>query len=333
MEGSQRRPPMNPFRLNGCRSAASFTLPLPAPPTIIGVATAKAIICSAIPSLHQSPAANSGKMKWYSPARPSRLLTGFSIFPAYRNIMNVRLRHKQVPMPPSTSSVSFMPYSSIVKQASLFSGVNETPVTAIQMPGKQSAPWQPIAVKPPPPSSHEFPPWMLTWSLSPIPSGDHRACQTGLRQQWLDNNPDSGPFRILATHEPGAPRNRASPFPRPIVRVRLKQLRGRSTKLRFIFVSMNEYQNVGSIKTSAEIPQCLPLQRPPLRKCVAPAISLGKRSHRNSRKNNVSAEPAGHFIASDIIVGDSSPSFIQRRDRRVSHGSPRSAIRRNYRQG
>jgi glucose dehydrogenase len=190
--------------------------------------------------------ADTGKMKWYHqlvhhdlwdfdlPPTPVLLDVG----------VNGRgVNRKKVPIIAQSGKVGFMHILNRETGEPVF-GIKETPVTASQVPGEQSAPTQPIPVKPPPLVRMSF--TMDDLVTAADTTEEHaKACRDFVEKAGGVYN--VGPFTPWLYHESGAPPKSSVIFPGPIGG---SDWGGSAAdpKLGYIFVSVNEYGDVGWIQ-------------------------------------------------------------------------------------
>jgi glucose dehydrogenase len=188
--------------------------------------------------------ADTGKMKWYHQL-VHHDLWDFDL-PPTPVLLDVTVNGTKVPIIAQSGKVGFMHILNRETGKPVF-GINETPVTASQVPGEQSAPTQPIPVKPPPLVRMSF--TMDDLVTAADTTEEHaRACRDFVEKAGGVYN--SGPFTPWLFHEPGAPPKSSVIFPGPIGG---SDWGGSAAdpKLGYIFVSVNEYGDVGWIQKAA----------------------------------------------------------------------------------
>ena len=189
--------------------------------------------------------ADTGKMKWYHQL-VHHDLWDFDL-PPTPVLLDVTINGKKVPIIAQTGKVGFMHILDRETGKPVF-GIKETPVTSSQVPGEQSAPTQPIPVKPPPLVRMSFTPDDLVTAADT--TEEHAsACRDFVEKAGGVYN--AGPFTPWLYHEPGASPKSSVIFPGPIGGSDW----GGSTAdpgLGYIFVSVNEYGDVGWIQKASD---------------------------------------------------------------------------------
>jgi quinoprotein glucose dehydrogenase len=185
--------------------------------------------------------ANTGKMKWYFQL-VHHDLWDFDLPPA-PILLDVVINHKKVPILGQTGKVGYMHILNRVTGKSVF-GFKEAPAPRSEVPGEQTAATQPIPLKPPPFGRVSFS--MKDLVTAEDTTEEHaKACQEFVKRSGGLYN--AGPFTPWVYHEAGAPPASSVVFPGPI---------GGSDwgggaadpKLGYIFVSTNDYGDVGWIE-------------------------------------------------------------------------------------
>ena len=157
------------------------------------------------------------------------------------------IKGKKVPIIAQSGKVGFMHILNRDTGEPIF-GIKETPVTASQVPGEQSAPTQPIPLKPPPLVRMSF--TMDDLVTAADTTEEHAAaCRDFVEKAGGLYN--TGPFTPWLYHEQGAPPKSSVIFPGPIGG---SDWGGSAAdpKLGYIFVSVNEYGDVGWIQKASD---------------------------------------------------------------------------------
>jgi glucose dehydrogenase len=188
--------------------------------------------------------ADTGKMKWYHQL-VHHDLWDFDL-PPTPVLLDATNNGRKVPIIAQTGKVGFMHILNRETGKPVF-GIRETPVTASQVPGEQSAPTQPIPIKPPPLVRMSFS--MDDLVTAADTTEEHaQACRDFVEKAGGVYN--VGPFTPWLYHEAGAPPKSSVIFPGPIGG---SDWGGSAAdpKLGYIFVSVNEYGDVGWIQKAA----------------------------------------------------------------------------------
>ncbi|HTR37085.1 MAG TPA: PQQ-binding-like beta-propeller repeat protein [Bryobacteraceae bacterium] len=194
--------------------------------------------------------ANTGKMKWYFQL-VHHDLWDFDLPPA-PVLLDVEIDHKKVPVLAQAGKVGYMFILNRVTGESIF-GFKETPVPQSQVPGEQTAPTQPIPLKPPPFGRMSFSIKDLVTAKDT--TEEHaKACREFAEKSG--GLISAGPFTPWVYHEAGAPTASTVVFPGPIGG---SDWGGSAAdpKLGYVFVSTNDYGDVGWVeraKPGARIP-------------------------------------------------------------------------------
>src|SRR5580698_600349 len=189
--------------------------------------------------------ADTGKMKWYFQA-VHHDTWDFDLPPA-PGLIDVTVKGKKIPILAQTGKVGYMYILNRQTGEPVF-GINETRVPQSKVPGKQSAPTQPIPVKPPPFGRMSFKPEDLVTAADT--NEEHaQACRDLVEKSGGVSN--QGPFTPWVYRAPGAPPVSAVMFPGAIGGTNWggTALDPRSG---YVFTFTNEYGSIGWIEKQPE---------------------------------------------------------------------------------
>jgi glucose dehydrogenase len=189
--------------------------------------------------------ADTGKMKWYFQL-VHHDLWDFDLPPA-PVLLDATIKGKKVPILAQTGKMGYMHILNRITGEPVF-GVKEMPVEQSHVPGEQTAPTQPIPVKPPPFGRMSF--TMDDLVTAADTTEDHaKACREFVEKSGGVYN--AGPFTPWLFHEAGAPPASSLLFPGPIGG---SDWGGSAAdpKLGYIFISTNDYGDVGWVEKAKE---------------------------------------------------------------------------------
>jgi quinoprotein glucose dehydrogenase len=189
--------------------------------------------------------ADTGKMKWFFQL-VHHDLWDFDLPPAPA-LLDVTINGKKIPILAQTGKVGYMHILNRATGQPVF-GVKETPVPASQVPGEQSAPTQPVPLKPPPFGRMSFTMADLVTAADTTEAHAQACLEFVEKSGGLYN---AGPFTPWLYRAPGAPPASSVVFPGPIGG---SDWGGTASdpKLGYVFVSTNEYGDVGWVEKALD---------------------------------------------------------------------------------
>jgi quinoprotein glucose dehydrogenase len=185
--------------------------------------------------------ADTGKMKWYFQA-VHHDTWDFDLPPA-PGLIDVTVAGKRIPILAQTGKVGYMYILDRTNGKPVF-GIEEKPVPQSKTPGEQSAPTQPIPVKPPPFGRMNFKPEDLVTAQDTTP--EHAAaCRDLVEKSGGAQN--QGPFTPWVFRAPGAPPVSSVIFPGAIGGTNWGGTAS-DPNLGYVFTFTNEYGSIGWIQ-------------------------------------------------------------------------------------
>jgi glucose dehydrogenase len=188
---------------------------------------------------------DTGKMKWYFQA-VHHDTWDFDLPPA-PGLIDVTVGGKRIPILAQTGKVGYMYILDRTNGKPVF-GIEEKPVPQSKVPGEQSAPTQPIPLKPPPFGRMSFRPEDLVTAEDTTP--EHAvACRDLVEKSGGVYN--EGPFTPWVYRAPGAPPVSSVIFPGAIGGTNWGGTAS-DPNLGYVFTFTNEYGSIGWIQKEPE---------------------------------------------------------------------------------